>query len=271
MTLELERALQVRVLLTVPKGLWDPPGFVHSGAGSKSRPINISMTVDFRVLHDVVSTAELEQICAEMDQCLERETLPDMGRTAMARRYRINAQQHLYPITQQFAMRVMEDLPDEMLTFMAFVEQHRSNSLHTDNHPNQGRGHSILLPLRHVTPGVDRTVVFDHSTITDLRQEQIDAYQAQQRIIHSARKWPHRGDHQRRYQLEHCDSVVDHMTVAGVFEYRLGDAVCFDAHAIHAGSDWQRHSPERQHKDYLLIHTTIKQGPFARQFRNESY
>lgn len=247
----------------------DPPGFVHSEAGSKRHPINISMTVDFRILENMVDSQQLAHICDEMDQCLQQQVV-DTGRAGhvgYADRYKILDQLHLHPHTQavvsEINSRAVPD--DEVMTLCAYVRQFKSNNLHTDNNPNQGRGRTVLLPLRNIVEGVDRTVVFDHSTITDPDHERVDAHEAKRRILAAAKNGPWLADHVSRYQLEHCGPVVNHLRMAGVFEYRLGDAVSFDAHALHASSDWNRHAPQRTHKDYLLLHTTHRDGWNYRQ------
>lgn len=246
----------------------DPPGFVHSEAGSKRHPINISMTVDFRILQDMVDSQQLAHLCDEMDQCLQdRGTNVDEGRTHNSDRFKILNELETYPHTRSLVELIKHQaIPNtEPVTMVAFVRQHHSNMIHTDNNPNQGRGRTVLLPLRNIVEGVDRTVVFDHSTFVPPTQERISALAAQQRILEAQSQLPAMADHVSRYQLEHCGQVVNHLRVAGVFEYRLGDAVAFDAHALHASSDWNRHSPERTHKDYLLIHTTHRDGLTYRQ------
>ena len=221
------------------------------------------MTVDFRILQDMVDYQQLAHICDEMDQCLQDNHVNiDEGRTHNSDRFKILNKLETYPHTRSLVELIKHQaIPStERVTMVAFVRQHHSNMIHTDNNPNQGTGHTVILPLRHVSPGTDRTVVFDHSTFVPPTQERISARSAQQRILEAQRQLPAMADHVSRYQLEHCGDVVNHLRVAGVFEYRLGDAVCFDAHALHASSDWKLHTPQRTHKDYLLLHTTHRDG-----------
>ena len=221
------------------------------------------MTVFFQVVKDIVNRSQLDRVCEEMDLRMQQaEVDPGRNPVGFASRYKILHQLGQHPHTQAMVTDLVDRcIPeDERPTLIAFVRQHQSNFLHTDNNPNQGRGRTVLLPLRNIVEGVDRTVVFDHSTITDPRSDILDASEAKTRILAEARQRPPVADHMVRYQMEHCGPVVDHLRMAGVFEYRLGDAVSFDAHALHASSDWNRHSPERTHKDYLLMHTTHRDG-----------
>jgi hypothetical protein len=229
------------------------------------------MTVDFRVLKNSATPAVIEQMCLEMDRRMSMGE-PDTGRTADSHRWKIgnigNADnsKEKYPVLTNWIQSIIQQeklhLPpwNGRITLMAYVRQVRSNRLHTDHNPNQGRGHTIILPLRHIEPGVDRTVVFDYSTWVDPKVELIQSHNARIRILDAHETAPIIDDHQKRYQLEHLSPVVNRLRIAGVFEYNLGDAVCFDAHALHASSDWQKHSPNRSYKDYLLVHTTDSRG-----------
>jgi hypothetical protein len=230
------------------------------------------MTVDFRVLKNSATPAVIEQMCLEMDRRMSMGE-PDLGRAGDAHRWKIgnigdaDNPKEKYPVLTSWIHSTIQQeklhLPpwNCRITFMAYVRQVRSNRLHTDHNPNQGRGHTILLPLRNIEPGVDRTVVFDHSTYVCPTVEKISSVDAQNRIIFDAHKnGPVIGNYIKQYQLEHLQPAINHLRVAGVFEYNLGDAVCFDGHALHASSNWQKHSPDRLHKDYVLIHTTDSKG-----------
>lgn len=229
------------------------------------------MTVEFRVLKNSATPAIIEQMCLEMDRRMSMGE-PNNGRSGDALRWKIgdlndpdNSKDH-YPALMGWFDSIMKQkelypsLCKGRANLMAYVRQIRPNKLHTDHKPNQGYGHTIILPLRNIEPGVDRTVVFDHSTYVCPTVEKISAVNAQNRILDAHRNGPAVGNHIKQYQLEHLPPLINRLRVAGVFEYRLGDAVYFDGHALHASSNWKKYSPDRLHKDYVLIHTTDPNG-----------
>jgi hypothetical protein len=106
-------------------------------------------------------------------------------------------------------------------------------------------------------------LVFEHSsreggdTISTL-------YRLHEEIKNSVPKFKHT----HKYKLDHCNpnekflkNPIDWLALLGVFPYRYGNMVAFDKRLLHCSNNWTTTDPKRQHKDFILIHTTHPSSP----------
>ena len=208
---------------------------------------------DFQVIKDAVDTDTITALCSEMDRVLS-DHAPEQGRTTEAMRYRVEKYRTPdYPLVNDVVEPLVHRYldPDQYRAgFVAYVRQVASNGLHADANPAQGEVYTLLLPIRHVDT-TDTTVVFDHDTSSTKRMGHNEALL---RAEMSYRDHPAQHRHKERLHLTHLRDWIDRMPLKGVFPYRLGDAVLFNAKLLHCSNDWKALNPQRQHKDYILAH-----------------
>jgi len=199
--------------------------------------LNTDIMTPFLILHHTVTLTQIDGLCGEMDRAMMMH--PEPGRRPGTDRYTVRGHESDYPHLNQWLASL--PLPqDQLITFTAFVRQTASSGLHTDHNPRQGRGYSVLLPLRSIRD-TDATVVFAESA----------DHQHRFSLLNN----PHT-PHRATLNLGHCPSWCDRLTLLGIYHYRLGSAVLFDAHRLHCSTDWRTTTPGRLHKDYVLVHTT---------------
>lgn len=220
------------------------------------------------MIKDAVDTATIDLLCSEMDRVLEEHT-SEQGRSTEAMRYRVvrHKTPH-YPLINDAIEPLVHRYLDPDLYhagFVAYVRQVDSNGLHADANPTQGEVYTLLLPLRHVDT-TDTTVVFDHDTSST---KQMGHNEALLRAEMSYRDHTEHYQHRERLHLTHLKGWIDRMPLKGVFPYRLGDAVLFNAKLLHCSNDWKALNPHRSHKDYVLVHVQHRDSKTHQETTNK--
>lgn len=212
---------------------------------------------NFQVLKSVVDSHTLSQMCAEMDTVMAR-CAPHTARGPGATRYCVGGASSdttaraLAPTLNRLIESLLYrhlDSADFHNSFTAYVRQTASSGLHLDANPGQGPSYTLLVPLRHVD-STDYTIVFDHSAQSPHTNYHTAMLEAERR----ARSMSVRDDIVDQQRLHHMPKWVNRLPITGIFRYRLGDAVLFNAHLLHGSNDWKGLNPHRQHKDYVLVH-----------------
>jgi len=213
----------------------------------------------FSIIKDIVSSTALKQMCDEMDMALKEVPIDGgrifpRGRRPGTDRYKIKDNPK-YKFVNSWARSMIDlflDPTQYQIGFLSYVRQKESNNIHTDANPSQGSTYTFLLPLRNIRE-TDCTVVFDHNVKTN---EHISALDSRIRAQQHYQPLPMKDNHIEKYKLHHLSPWINNMTVLGVFPYRLGDAVMFNAHLLHCSNDWKSLEEKRSHKDYVLLHAS---------------
>lgn len=148
--------------------------------------------------------------------------------------------------------KFLQLLPNHQINFAAYVEQHKPNKLHFDKYGGSF-GVTCIIPLLDYNKNTDQTLVFDHFSTEGENTESL-LIKLRQTTKHSDAKFRHTHE----YKLDHCgnESIINATELIGVFPYRQGDMVAFDKRLLHCSNNWNVTDPKRQHKDFIIIHTT---------------
>lgn len=212
---------------------------------------------DFQTLCSIVDNKTISLLCDEMDTVL-KEQLPQLGRKPGTDRYLVKKNiTPQYTLVNNWAELILNNYFDPTqynVGFLSYVRQKESNGLHMDANPNQDSSYTVLLPLRDIS-ATDCTVVFDYSAQQD-DSKKVSYQQALLQAEQECRKNRNKeyDNYAVKYNLTHVPDWVNKLPLAGVFHYRLGDAVLFNGHLLHCSNDWKKINPERPHKDYVLMH-----------------
>lgn len=158
---------------------------------------------------------------------------------------------------KQLEEKISQLLPNHVMNFAAYVEQHKPNKLHYDSYGGPF-GATCIIPLLEYNGSTDQTLVFDHYSKEGEKTESI-LLKLQEETKLSTPKFIHT----HKYKLDHCGntSVINSRALVGVFPYRQGDMVAFDKRLLHCSNNWKTTDPQRQHKDFIIIHTYYPSSP----------
>lgn len=213
---------------------------------------------DFQTLRSIVDNKTISLLCDEMDTVLKEQS-PQQGRRPGTDRYLVKKNiTPQYTSVNNWAESILNNHFNSTgycIGFLSYVRQKESNALHVDANPNQSLRYTVLLPLRDIS-ATDCTVVFDYSTQQDDSTKKVSSQQALLQAEQECRRNQNKehDNYAVKYNLTHVPDWVNKLPLAGVFRYRLGDAVLFNGHLLHCSNDWKKIDPERSHKDYVLMH-----------------
>lgn len=148
--------------------------------------------------------------------------------------------------------KISQLLPNHQINFAAYVEQHKPNQLHYDKYGGPF-GVTCIIPLLEYNGDTDQTLVFNHSS-----REGEDTKSILIRLHEEIKNSVPKFKHTYKYKLDHCgnESIINATELIGVFPYKQGNMVAFDKRLLHCSNDWNVTDPKRQHKDFIIIHTT---------------
>ena len=151
--------------------------------------------------------------------------------------------------------KISQLLPNHQINFAAYVEQHKPNQLHYDKYGGPF-GVTCIIPLLEYNGDTDQTLVFNHSS-----REGEDTKSILIRLHEEIKNSVPKFKHTHKYKLDHCGnesiiSIINSTELIGVFPYKQGNMVAFDKRLLHCSNDWNVTDPKRQHKDFIIIHTT---------------
>ena len=146
-------------------------------------------------------------------------------------------------------------IPPKMTLYMAYQRQFLPHQLHVDIKPSDKKGSyakSAIIPLSENINGIFKTIVWDRqfSSSEDLH-EYFKAF------IADKDQFPIISAVSQMYDVSHCwkspPFITDTMTLAGVFDYKLGSIALFDQTNLHCSSNWLQYKTV-DHKDIILLH-----------------
>jgi hypothetical protein len=139
--------------------------------------------------------------------------------------------------------------------YMAYQRQFLPHQLHVDRVPSDKEvsyAKSAIIPLSDNINGIFKTIIWNRrfSSNKDL-EDYIKAF------IADRDQFPIISDVSQMYDVNHCwkspPFITDTMTLAGVYDYKLGSIGLFDQVNLHCSSNWLQYKIV-DHKDIILLH-----------------
>jgi hypothetical protein len=146
-------------------------------------------------------------------------------------------------------------VPPDVTFYMAYQRQFLPHQLHVDRVPSDQEvpyAKSAIIPLSENINGIFKTIVWNHrfSSNKDL-EDYIQAF------IADRDQFPIISDVSQMYDVDHCwkspPFITDTMSLAGIYDYKLGSIGLFDQVNLHCSSNWLKYKVV-DHKDIILLH-----------------
>ena len=139
--------------------------------------------------------------------------------------------------------------------FMAYQRQFLPHQLHVDRVPSDkvpDYAKSAIIPLSENINGIFKTIVWNRQFTSNKDLE--DYIQA---FIADRSQFPIISNVSQMYDVNHCwkspPFITDTMSLAGVYDYKLGSIGLFDQVNLHCSSNWLQYKLV-DHKDIILLH-----------------
>ena len=157
------------------------------------------------------------------------------------------------------AYRLMGDIispiiPKGTYFYMAYQRQFLPHQMHVDGvYPETDLNYakSAIIPLYADPDHIFKTVVWDKVCLTnEIMQDFFKEF------INDSSKFPVVSDVSVTQDVDHCwgePSIVDVISLDGVYNYELGSMGMFDRTHIHCSSNWRKYN-KVNHKDIILLH-----------------
>jgi hypothetical protein len=146
-------------------------------------------------------------------------------------------------------------VPPGLPFYMAYQRQFLPHQLHVDRVPSDQEAlyaKSAIIPLSENINGIFKTIVWNRRFLSNKDLE--DYIQA---FIADRNQFPIISDVSQMYDVDHCwkspPFITDTMTLAGVYDYKLGSIGLFDQVNLHCSSNWLKYKLV-DHKDIILLH-----------------
>ena len=146
-------------------------------------------------------------------------------------------------------------VPPDVTFYMAYQRQFLPHQLHIDKIQSDKEApyaKSAIIPLSENINDIFKTIVWNRQFPSDRDfQDYIQAFNA------NRNQFPIISDVSQMYDVDHCwldpPFITDTMTLAGVYDYKLGSIGLFDQVNLHCSSNWLKYKIV-DHKDIILLH-----------------
>jgi hypothetical protein len=145
-------------------------------------------------------------------------------------------------------------IPRGTFFYMAYQRQFLPHQLHVDEvyeHTNLDYAKSAVIPLYENTNNIFKTIIWNKVFLTNG-----DLHSFFKEYIADSSKFPTVSDVSATQDVDHCwglPSIVDVMSLDGVYDYQLGSIGMFDRTHVHCSSNWRKYC-QIDYKDIIILH-----------------